>query len=54
MLLLNNTLWGRKGKEVGYNVIEFSDYDFTGESEKNILNANFYKVDDLLKIVTEQ
>ena len=30
-------------KEVGYNVIEFSDYDFTGESEKNILNANFYK-----------
>lgn len=30
-------------KDNGCEILKFSDYDFTGESEKNILNANFYK-----------
>ena len=36
-------------EEHGYKVLEFSDYDFTEEPEKVILNAEFYKeeIDDL-------
>lgn len=30
-------------KDNGCEILKFSDYDFTGESEKTILNAEFYK-----------
>lgn len=35
----------------GYKILEFSDYDFTGESEKVLLNADPYKekIDALVK-----